>query len=105
MTTPNTAWALTYLHKTYAHLPQLAHFPIHIKNIYRIPKITKITRILTIPNFPTTNGGQTVGLQQAPPFPKEGFGEECKYNWRLSAGSASQAFRLKKQELQATIWA
>ena len=34
----------------------------------------------SIPNFPTTNGGQTVGLQQAPTFPKEGFGEECKYN-------------------------
>ena len=54
MTTPNTAWALTYLHKTSAHLPQLAHFPMHIKNIYRIhkkPKIPKGNYILLYSNF------------------------------------------------------
>ena len=58
MTTPNTAWTLTYLHKTYAHLPQLAHFPMHIKNIHRIHKKNKIPKILTIPNFLTPQVGK-----------------------------------------------
>ena len=74
-------------------------------SLHIIPNLHIIPSLHTIPNLPTTNGGQTASLQQAPTFPKEGFGEECKYNWRLLAGSASQAFRLKKQELQATIWA
>ena len=72
-------------------------------SIPRVPSILKRTAAHVNPSRTQSNTSatasphrrwQTTGLQQAPPLPKEGFGVECKYNWRLLAGSASQALRL-----------
>ena len=71
MTTHNIAWTLTYLHKTYTYLPQLAHFPIHIKNIHIIHKKPKIP---TIPNFPNTAGGKLRVCKKPHLFQRRGLG-------------------------------
>ena len=57
MTTPNTAWALTYLHKTYAYLPS-SHTFLSISRIYTEYTKKQNTQNTHYPQLPHTEGGK-----------------------------------------------